>query len=135
MKILVIDGQGGRIGKMLIEGLRDIKDKHELVCVGTNSIATTAMLKAGAGFGATGENPVLVNSENADIILGPIGLILANSLHGEISPKMALAVAKSKGHKILIPTNKCNISLVGLEELSLADYINLAIDQALSLLS
>lgn len=135
MKIVVIDGQGGRIGKMLIEGLKDIKDKHELVCIGTNSIATAAMLKAGADFGATGENPVLVNSRDADIILGPIGLILANSLHGEISPKMALAIADSKAHKILIPINKCNLTLVGSKDYPLTDYISLAIDEALSLLN
>ena len=92
MKILVIDGQGGRMGKALVETLRRRGFSGEILAVGTNSAATAAMLKAGADEGATGENPVVVASRRADVILGPMGIIAANSLLGEITPAMALAV-------------------------------------------
>ena len=82
MKILVIDGQGGRIGKTIIERLAAAKVEGELIAVGTNSIATAAMMKAGASEGATGENPVVVLSCEADVIVGPVGIVAANSLLG-----------------------------------------------------
>ena len=92
MKIIVIDGQGGKMGKGVVEQLKKAHPGLELIAVGTNSIATSAMLKAGADAGATGENPVVVNSRDADIIIGPIGIVIANSLLGEITPAMAVAV-------------------------------------------
>ena len=85
LKIVVIDGQGGRMGKMLVEKIKPIALDHEIMAIGTNSIATSAMLKAGADYGATGENPIVWNCKDADIILGPIGIIIANALTRNIS--------------------------------------------------
>ena len=84
MKIVIIDGQGGRMGKAVIEQLKSSYPELELYAIGTNSIATSAMLKAGASYGATGENPVIVNARNADLIIGPIGIVMADSLMGEM---------------------------------------------------
>lgn len=123
MKIIIIDGQGGRMGKAVIEQCKLSYPDLELTAIGTNSIATSAMLKAGADFGATGENPVIVNSRDADIIIGPIGIIAADSLLGEITPAMAGAVAKSHAHKILIPVNKCQFHVIGCRQLPLGDYL------------
>ena len=105
-KILIIDGQGGQIGSQLIKSI--IEYDVEIMAVGTNSTATNAMLKAGAKNGATGENPVIVGCKTADIIIGPIGIVIADSLYGEITPKMAIAVGQSNAKKILIPINKCD---------------------------
>ena len=109
MKIIVIDGQGGKMGKGVVEQLKKAHPELELIAVGTNSIATSAMLKAGADAGATGENPVVVNSRDADIIIGPIGIVIANSLLGEITPAMALAIGESEAVKILVPMERCHI--------------------------
>ncbi len=126
MKILVIDGQGGRMGKAMIEQLKrsgPLPDGVELYAIGTNSTATAAMMKAGADFGATGENPVIVNSRDADIIAGPIGIVIADSLLGEITPAIAMAVGSSRAFKILIPVNRCNHLIVGCREASLSEYL------------
>src|SRR5690554_5528562 len=96
MKILIIDGQGGKMGKAVVEQLKAAFPHQELIANGTNSIATATMLKAGADMGATGENPIVYNSTDADIIIGPIGIIVANSLLGEVTPKMAAAVSGCK---------------------------------------
>jgi hypothetical protein len=93
------------------------------MAVGTNSTATNAMLKAGAKNGATGENPVIVGCKTADIIIGPIGIVIADSLYGEITPKMAIAVGQSNAKKILIPINKCDNIIVGVNDLSLTVMI------------
>ena len=103
MKILVIDGQGGRIGCLFIETIKKKASNIHITAVGSNSIATASMLKAGADEGATGENPVIFNSKNTDFIMGPIGIIIANSLLGEITPRMAEAISSSHAKKILIP--------------------------------
>jgi len=113
MNILVIDGMGGGIGKAVIEIIKDELVGAKITAVGTNSIATSAMLKAGASSGATGENAVIFNCTRADFIIGVIGIIFANSMHGEISPKMAEAVSSSPAHKILLPTDKCNVTVLG----------------------
>ncbi|HQP46960.1 MAG TPA: DUF3842 family protein, partial [Flexilinea sp.] len=113
MKIVVIDGQGGSIGKTIIEQLKKNSFSDPIIAIGTNSIATSTMLKAGADFAATGENPILVACEDADILIGPMGIIAANSLLGEITPAIAVAVGKSKAEKILIPSNKCKITVAG----------------------
>lgn len=105
-----------------------------LVAVGTNSAATAAMLKAGADAGATGENPVAVNCADADIVTGPMGIITANALWGEITPKMAAAVSESAAQKLLIPVNRCSVTVVGVEELPLGDYVKLAAQKAKELL-
>jgi hypothetical protein len=129
MKILIIDGQGGKMGKMLVEQLKQNLPEIKITALGTNSIATAAMIKAGADFGATGENPVVFNCTDADIIIGPLGIIIANSLLGEITPKMALAIGQSKAQKILIPINRCNSTVVGVKELPFSEYVRLAIQQ------
>lgn len=129
MKITVIDGQGGRIGKTIIE---QIKKKHpdiELYAIGTNSIATSAMLKAGADYGATGDNAVIVNAQDSDLIIGPIGIVFANSLLGEITPAIAAAIGASKAYKILIPVNRCNHFVAGCEASSMSDYIRIAVEK------
>ena len=133
MKILVIDGQGGRMGKALVETLRRRGFSGEILAVGTNSAATAAMLKAGADEGATGENPVVVASRRADVILGPMGIIAANSLLGEITPAMALAVSESEACKVLVPVNRCRIRVAGVQEMSLGDYTERAVDTVLAM--
>ena len=133
MKILVIDGQGGRVGRLLIEGLKQQAPQLYITAIGSNSIATASMLKAGADEGATGENPVVFNSATADIIVGPIGIILSNALLGEITPRMAEAVSSSKAKKILIPINRCNILVVGIQTLSLPEFVELAIQEVLQI--
>lgn len=120
-KILIIDGQGGQIGSQLIKSI--IEYDVEIMAVGTNSTATNAMLKAGAKNGATGENPVIVGCKTADIIIGPIGIVIADSLYGEITPKMAIAVGQSNAKKVLIPINKCDNIIVGVNDLSLTVMI------------
>ena len=115
-KIVVIDGQGGRIGRQLVEAIRISLPDAELTAVGTNSVATANMLKGGAKNAATGENAVYVACRNADIITGPLGILSADSLHGEITPGMAMAVGKSDAVKILIPMSKCDTVVVGVEK-------------------
>ncbi len=133
MKILVIDGQGGRIGRGIIELLIKGGFKGDITAVGTNSSATEAMIRAGAHRGATGENPVAVNAAMADVITGPVGIIAANSLLGEVTPRMAYSVASSSARKILIPMNRCNIVMAGMEELTLNEYIARAAELMLSI--
>ncbi len=129
MKITIIDGQGGRIGRTVIE---QIKKKHaglELYAIGTNSIATSAMLKAGAENGATGENAVIVNATDSDVIIGPIGIMFANALLGEITPAIAAAVGASGAFKILIPVNRCNHYIAGCAEAPMSEYIRSAVEK------
>jgi len=123
MNILIIDGMGGSIGKALIERLRAELTDINIIAVGTNSIATSAMLKAGADFGATGENAVIYNTTHADYIIGAMGIAFANSMHGEVSPKMSEAVSASPAHKILLPIDKCNVTIAGLSGATLQTYI------------
>ena len=127
MKIVVIDGQGGSIGKAIVEQLVKKVDFESIFCIGTNSVATANMIKAGAKYGASGENPVVVACRDADYIIGPIGIIMADSMLGEISPLMAQAVGASNAHKILIPINKC-LTVAGVQNLTLSDYIKIAVD-------
>ena len=123
MKVVIIDGQGGKMGKLLIERIKSAETDCEITAVGTNSIATSVMLKAGAENGATGENAVIVACRDADIIVGPVGIVVADSLLGEISPAMAVAVGQSKAKKLLIPVNLCNNIIVGTASLSLSRLI------------
>lgn len=127
MKIVVIDGQGGSIGRAIVEQLVKKFDVESIFCIGTNSVATANMLKAGAKYGASGENPVVVACRDADYIIGPIGIIMADSMLGEISPLMAQAVGASNAHKILVPINKC-LTVAGVQNLTLSDYIKIAVD-------
>ncbi len=129
MKILVIDGQGGKMGKSVIEQLKKQRPQLEIIAVGTNSIATSAMVKAGADAAATGENPVVVGSRDADIIIGPMGIVMANSLLGEITPAMALAISSSPAYKLLIPVNRCNHFIIGCREQPLGVYIKEVVEK------
>lgn len=124
LKIAVIDGQGGRLGALTVAAVKEAKDiECEIYAIGTNSIATSAMMKAGADFGATGENSVKVVCRDADYIVGPIGIVSADSLLGEITPDMAVAVGQSRAVKFLIPINQCNNRVVGVQKLSMSDMI------------
>lgn len=128
MEVLVIDGQGGGIGKSLVEGISRKCPKVNIIAVGTNSLATSNMLKGSScAEGATGENAVIFNSGRADIIIGPVGIIMANAMHGEITPKMAEAVSSSRAKIILIPMNRCHATIVGIEDKKLSQYIEEAI--------
>ncbi|WIV12626.1 DUF3842 family protein [Proteiniborus sp. MB09-C3] len=116
MKIAVIDGKGGGIGCQIVERLKSLKrDDIEIIVLGTNSQATANMLKAGGNDGATGENAIIWMSDKVDIIIGPMAIIAANAMMGEISPKMAEAVASSRAKKLLLPVSKCNFEIIGLE--------------------
>lgn len=128
MKVLVIDGQGGGLGKQLVAALKEVEG-IEIIAVGTNSTATGVMLKAGAAEAATGENAVVVACRSADVITGPVGIIAADSLLGEITPVMAAAVAQSRARKVLIPMNKCDIFITGCSSKPMASYVKEAVEQ------
>ena len=115
MRILIIDGQSGRLGAQIIEGLKKagLSELHSLIAIGTNALATSAMINAGADQGATGENPVIVQCRTADIIAGPIGVTLADSMLGEVSPRMAAAVGQSAALRVLLPSDRCNTFIAG----------------------
>lgn len=128
MRIAVIDGQGGGMGRTIVEKLKGrYAETIEITALGTNALATAAMLKAGADEGATGENAIVYNSSKVDIIVGPIGIIAANSMLGELTPAMASAIAESPARKVLIPMNKCNIQVAGVAEAPFLQYIDEAV--------
>ena len=133
MNVIVVDAQGGGIGKLLVAGLKKALPEALVWAVGTNAAATGAMLKAGADRAATGENAVLVACRSADLILGPIGIVVADSLYGEITPAMATAVGQSGARRILIPFDQCDNYVPGCAELPLAVRIQLAVDKAAEL--
>ena len=120
MKLVVIDGQSGRMGQVLIERVKAAALPCEIVAVGTNAIATSAMLKAGADAGATGENPAVVNCRDADVI--------ADSRLGEGTPAMALAVGQSPARKLLLPVNHCNNVVVGTQSMTLSKLMDEAVE-------
>ena len=129
MHILVIDGQGGGIGKQLVEEIRKALPEALITAAGTNSIATSAMIKAGADNGATGENAVIVGCRNADIIAGPMGIVIADSLLGEITPAMAAAVGQSPALRILLPVNRCKNLIIGIADMDIATMIKKAVEE------
>ena len=129
MNILVIDAQGGGIGKQVVTAVKDRFEVASVIAVGTNSVATTAMRKAGADFSATGENAVVVNSRKADVIIGPVGIVIADSLWGEITPKMATAIGQSDAVRILIPVNHCNNVVAGVKDLGITELVKDVVDK------
>ena len=128
MKVAVVDGQGGGMGRSIVEKLRaSLGDSITITALGTNALATSSMLKAGADEGATGENAVVVNAARADIIVGSIGIVCANSMLGELTPKMAIAIASSPAQKVLIPVSRCGLHLAGIQNAPLPEYIDDAV--------
>lgn len=126
MRIIIIDGQGGGVGKSLCQEIKKRCPSQHLIAVGTNAMATAAMLKAGADQGATGENAVVVLAREADVIVGPMGIVLCNAMLGEITKKMAAAVGKSRAHKVLIPIKRCQVTVAGVLDAPLSDYVEQA---------
>lgn len=129
MNILVVDAQGGGIGKQLVASIKESIPEATITAVGTNSSATTAMLKAGADNAATGENAVVVGCRKADIIAGPIAIVIADSLLGEITPAMARAVGQSCAKRILIPINHCDNIVVGVHDLGVGSLIQSVVEK------
>ena len=123
MKIVILDAQGGGMGRQLVEGLKKALPNQPLIAVGTNALATAAMLRAGADQVATGENAVVVCAGMADLILCPIGMVLCDAMLGEVTANMALAVGRSKAHKILLPVSKCQATVVGTAKMSMAEAV------------
>ena len=133
MNILIIDAQGGGIGKQLVTAVRENMPDAVITAVGTNAAATSAMLKAGAARAATGENAVIVNSAKADVIIGPIGIVIADSMLGEITSDMANAVARSNAKRILIPVSHCDNIVAGVGDLNTGKLIQAAVCELLRL--
>lgn len=133
MKILIIDAQGGGMGKQLVSAIKKEFPSAEITAVGTNSLATSNMLKAGADHAATGENAVIVGCRKAEIIIGPVGIAIADSMYGEITPEMAVAVGRSDAKKLLIPMNQCNNVLVGVGNTSMNFMISSVIEELMEL--
>jgi len=130
LQIVVIDGQGGKIGAQIVDQVKKKIPAGQVTAIGTNAMATAAMIKAGADHAATGENATVVASRKADFIIGPIGIVIADSLLGEITPAMSVAVGQSEATKILLPINRCNNQIVGVESRPVGELIS----QAVSLL-
>ena len=123
MNILIIDGQGGQLGSQIVKSvLANFKDVR-ITAIGTNATATGTMLKAGAHQAATGENPVIVASKKADVIIGPIGIVIADAMLGEITPAMAVAVGQADAKRILLPTNKCDNLIAGAGDINMSVLI------------
>ena len=127
MELLIIDAQGGGLGRQLVAAVKKAVPELTVTAVGTNSAATGAMLKAGADQAATGENAVVVGCRRADIIAGPIGLLIADSMLGEITPAMAEAVGRSGAIRVLIPMNRCGTLVAGVENFSTAALLEDAV--------
>ncbi|MGF7185339.1 hypothetical protein GGQ84_001426 [Desulfitispora alkaliphila] len=117
MKIAIVDGQGGGIGKYIVEKIRkEFPEQLEILALGTNALATSLMLKAGANEGASGENAIIFNIDKVDIIIGTVAIVAPNSMMGELTPRMAEAIAESRADKLLIPLNKIGIDIIGVKE-------------------
>lgn len=129
MNILVIDGQGGQLGCQLIKAINIKYPEVSIMAVGTNAVATAAMIKGGAKNAATGENPIIVACRKADVIIGPIGIVIADSLLGEITPKMAVAIGQSNASRILVPVNKCENLVAGVSNLTVSSLIEDALSK------
>ncbi len=132
--ILVIDGQGGQMGSQIIKEMTSQLNDIRITAVGTNATAAANMLKAGAHQAATGENPVVVACRKADVIIGPIGIVIADSLLGEVTPKMAVAVGQSEAVRILIPVNRCDNLVAGVQNAPLSVFLQDAVAKLRSVL-
>lgn len=128
MVVAVVDGQGGGIGRAIVEKVKAAMPQLRVIALGTNSAATGQMLRAGADEGATGENAIIYNMQYADIIVGVIGILSANSMMGELSPAMAAAIGGSGAYKVLLPVNRCHIHVVSVEQVSLGKHIDHAVE-------
>lgn len=135
MNVLVIDAQGGGIGRQVVTAIRENIPALSVTAVGTNTTATSAMLKAGADHGATGENAVIVGARKADVIIGPIGIIVADSMFGEVTPNMARAIGQSNARRILIPVNHCDNIVVGIQELGIRELVGEVISELQKIVS
>jgi Ni,Fe-hydrogenase maturation factor len=126
MRVAVIDGQGGGMGRVIIERLKkEFHESIEILALGTNALATAAMLKAGANEGATGENAIIYNMNEVDIVVGSLSIIVANSMLGELTPKMAEAISVSKARKLLIPVYRGNIEIIGMQNQPLPHFVDM----------
>lgn len=125
---MVIDGQGGGLGRQLVAAIKVRLPQVTVLAVGTNSAATTAMLRAGADQAATGENAVVVGSRSADTIVGPVGIVIADAMLGEITPKMAVAVGQSQAGRVLIPVSQCDNIVAGAQGQPMAKLVQSAVD-------
>jgi hypothetical protein len=134
MNIVIIDGQGGQLGAQLVKEITAKFPDITVTAIGTNAVATATMLKAGAKNAATGENPVIVACRKADVILGPIGIVVADSLLGEVTEKMSLAVGRADAVRILIPMNRCDNLVAGVPNLNTATLITDAIAKLRSII-
>ena len=123
MNVLVIDGQGGQLGGQIIKLLKENFPELDIIAVGTNATATATMLKAGARQAATGENSVVVACRKADVIIGPIGIVVADAMLGEVTPQIATAVGQADAIRMLLPVNKCDNIIVGMSEISVTDVL------------
>lgn len=138
MKIVIMDAQGGGMGRMLVEGLKQALPEQPVIAVGTNALATAAMLKAGADQAATGENAIMVCAAQADLILAPIGMVLADAMLGEVTDNMAVAIGRSPAHKILLPNigrnaaSRCQTTVVGATKMTMSEAVVKAVEETVS---
>ena len=135
MNVLIIDGQGGKIGAQLVREITEKFTNVNITVVGTNAVATAAMIKAGAKSAATGENPVVVACRKADAIIGPVGIVITDSMLGEITERMASAVARADAVRILIPMNKCENMVAGVASFNTSALISDAVDKLREIIS
>lgn len=130
MMLVVMDAQGGGMGKMMVEQLKRALPEQKVIAVGTNALATSAMLRAGADQGATGENAIRVMAQKADVILCPIGMVLCDAMLGEVTAAMACAVGSSPAHKILVPVTRCQATVAGVPRMTMAEAVACAVQEA-----
>lgn len=136
MRIAVVDGMGGGIGAQIVQRLRPVAGAmHQIVALGANASATSAMVKAGADIGATGENAIAFNAARVGCITGPVGIVVPNSMMGEISPAIATAVASSNAVKVLIPLQQAHVEFVGVESKPLSALLDQLADRVAEILA
>ena len=133
MRVIVMDAQGGGMGRMLVEGLKKALPQQPVIAVGTNALATAAMLKAGADQAATGENAIRVCAATADLILAPVGMVLADAMLGEVTADMAVAIGRSPAHRILLPVSRCSTTVVGTGKMTMTEAVERAVAEAVRL--